>query len=182
LSLKSRLERTEEAMNKAFSWSAGAAMFLAISPAAARQPGIGLGFAPARGHAGGAVRVVVGNGSPSFSQPPGHGGCGRPGRWGCGYGYAYGYGWIGYGGGLIEDPEALRDQGYFADGASGMENGRAVYDYDRSYPYDWYRDPDAARRPASRLAYDRPMVRCDVTWVAGARGTATPVRVCRGRR
>jgi hypothetical protein len=102
---------------------------------------------------------------------------------GRGRGRGFGGGLIGYAyGGLIEDPESLRDQGFFADtGNSWTENGRAVYDYDRGYPYDWYRDPAAAAADAGPPA-GPPMVRCEVSWVAGATGMRSPVRVCRGRR
>lgn len=92
-------------------------------------------------------------------------------------------GWVGYGyGGLIEDPESLRDQGFFAGtGDAWAENGRAVYDYDRGYPYDWYRDPGAPAADAGPPP-GPPMMRCEVSWVAGTRGARSPVRVCRGRR
>ncbi|HEX4737717.1 MAG TPA: hypothetical protein VH331_09155 [Allosphingosinicella sp.] len=93
-------------------------------------------------------------------------------------------GWYTYGyGGLVEDPESLRDQGFFADtGDAWQENGRAVYDYDRGYPYDWYRDPGAAAAQAAPHRSGPPMVRCEVDWVAGARGAHSAVRICRGHR
>ncbi|HEX5181972.1 MAG TPA: hypothetical protein VFW19_02350 [Allosphingosinicella sp.] len=98
--------------------------------------------------------------------------------------FGRGIGLIGYGdGGLVDDPESLRDQGFFADTAeSRAENGHAVYDYDRGYPYDWYRDPTpAAAEDEPRLA-PPPTIRCEISWVAGARGAQAAVRVCRGRR
>jgi hypothetical protein len=106
-------------------------------------------------------------------------GCGRFGRRGCFGGNFFGWGGFGYGG-LVDDPEALRDEGFFADGDAWTEEGRAVYDYDRAYPYDWYRDPGTAPRPGLRPA--GPAMRCDVSWVSGRGGAATPVRICRGRR
>jgi hypothetical protein len=97
----------------------------------------------------------------------------------------FGAGWIGYAyGGLIEDPESLRDQGFFAEtGDAWAENGRAVYDYDRGYPYDWYRGSDAptGAGPGPRLAAP-PLVRCEIDWGGGTGRQRSAVRVCRGRR
>jgi hypothetical protein len=98
--------------------------------------------------------------------------------------YRGGYG--GYGGyppyvggwssGLIEDPERYRDAAYFAGPAdSWHEGGRPYYDYDRGYPYDWYRDDWA--RTAMPIASAKPVdtaLRCEVEGAG--------VRVCRGRR
>jgi hypothetical protein len=93
---------------------------------------------------------------------------------------AFGYGGIaGYGGydpGYApDDPEDLgRDSGFFyGEGDVRPSGGEALYSYDRSYPYDWYRGP-AARPPARRLAMRE----------AGPRevhcGLEHSVRVCRG--
>lgn len=153
-----------------------AAVLIAAAPAAARShahrpslPPVGYGMPPSG--------LQVASGQRFRRTPPG----GRH-RFG---GFArdrFFFGGLGYGGGLVEDPETLRDQGFFAGPAEvQVANGGAYYDYDRAYPYDWYRDPEAAAgEGAPRLAGPPPM-RCDVTWVSG-RGAAAPVRVCRGRR
>lgn len=93
-----------------------------------------------------------------------------------------GEGLLGWGGGLIEDPEyAARDQGFFSGPAEVQaDGGSAYYDYDRAYPYDWYREPGAAAR-AEPIMAAAPAVRCDVAWVGGRGGARSPVRVCRGR-
>jgi hypothetical protein len=92
------------------------------------------------------------------------------------------FGGLGYGG-LVEDPESLRDQGFFAGPAEvQVANGGAYYDYDRAYPYDWYRDPEAAAAQAAPRMAAAPVMRCDVAWVSGRGAAASPVRVCRGRR
>ena len=100
---------------------------------------------------------------------------------GCRDGRFLDLGW-GYGG-LIEDPEyAGRDMGFFSGPAEVVAaDGGAYYDYDRAYPYDWYRDP-AAAAAATPLMAAAPRVRCDVSWVSGSGGAREPVRVCRGRR
>jgi hypothetical protein len=159
-------------MSKTIFWCAGAAAALSLAAAAEAQ----------RAPLGSVVRHQAGQmhaGAPqSGFVRHRHGRFG--GRRGFGFDGSYSYGW--YGGGLIEDPESLRDQGFFADtGDSWTENGRAVYDYDRAYPYDWYRDGNVEPPPQRRQAYAGPAVRCDVAWVAGARGEPSPVRVCRGR-
>jgi hypothetical protein len=104
-------------------------------------------------------------------------------RFGGGFGGGIFRGGLGYGGGLVDLPEyAGRDAGFFAGRAEARAaNGGAYYDYDRAYPYDWYRDPDGAERTAPRIAAAAPTIRCDVTWVAGRDGRS-PVRICRGRR
>jgi hypothetical protein len=172
-------------MRKTVCLSAGAAAILlaAAAPAAQRS-----GLAAA----GGGARVF--HRDSHFAGPrAGTGGlCARSVRRACfpqrRHERGLGTGWIGYGyGGLTEDPESLRDQGFFADtGDAWAANGHAVYDYDRSYPYDWY--------PAAPAALDggsgdggpgpapAPTVRCEIAWVADARGARSPVRVCRGRR
>jgi hypothetical protein len=158
-------------MNKVLSCCAGliAALVLAAPAAAQRQafrpatpPRVQITPPPAG-------RVV------GFDRRPTHDrGVGRGrGRFG------YLYGWGAYGGGLVEDPERHRDDGFFAGtGDAFRVNGAAVYDYDRAYPYDWYRGDDegAGGEGPSRPAA-APAVRCDVTWVSGS-----AVRICRGRR
>ena len=162
-------------------FAAGAAsILLAAMPAAAQRPG------PA---AAAAAR-------PSFHNPIslvrrgaglGRGPCLRPNRRCVARRLGFGPGLLAYAfGGLVDDPETLRDQGFFAEtGDAWAGNGHAIYDYDRGYPYDWYRDsaPEAAEAagppPGPPSA---PTIRCEINWVAAARGERAPVRVCRGRR
>ncbi|HEY1606678.1 MAG TPA: hypothetical protein VGF77_13880 [Allosphingosinicella sp.] len=166
-------------MNKKACFAAGAAaILLAAVPAAAQRSGLGAASS-ARARSAAHGRVFFAGRNRAFK---GH--CLARGRRCFGNRIGRDIGLIGYDyGGLIDDPESLRDQGFFADTAeSWSENGHAVYDYDRGYPYDWYRDPapeTAGRGP--RLAAP-PTVRCEVEWVTGARGAHAPVRVCRGRR
>ena len=89
----------------------------------------------------------------------------------------WGIGYVGYPGGYVYT-EPSRDQfGYFGAGGEALEAGREViYDYDRSYPYDWYRAPsDKVIRTGTQSAY-----RCEMERVSGpdGQGSAT-VRVCR---
>ena len=116
----------------------------------------------------------------------GYGGAYGGGYGGLGYG-GLGYGGLGYGGGLVDDPEtAGRDDGFFTGRAEArVEGGEAAYDYDRSYPYDWYREPSAQRagrpmRHAAVAGTPSPVhlgaVHCSVEH--GSRGAV--VRVCRG--
>ena len=92
-------------------------------------------------------------------------------------GRGFGHGWYAGWGGVYEDPERFRDAGYFAGPAdSHSDGGRVHYDYDRGYPYDWYRERSARTALptaiASRSAERR--VSCNVE--------AAGVRVCRGQR
>ena len=123
-----------------------------------------------------------GNTNPAWSMGDGVrlGSGHRPAR-GHGPGPSRGYGgygfYGGYGGGLIEDPESYRDQGFFAGSADARaENGRAAYDYDRAYPYDWYREGSA--RTSLVRAEPRPTAAPDYR----CRIERAGVRVCRGRR
>ena len=164
--------------NKVCFAAAAAAMLLATAPAAAQRSGL----AASSGRAAAHHRI----GTPGRGFFVGTGPCARQTRRcvanrvgrGRGFGlFAYGFG------GLTDDPESLRDQGFFADtGDSWRENGRAVYDYDRGYPYDWYRDPEAAAVEAAPRPGGPPAVRCELNWVAGAKGARSAVRVCRGGR
>lgn len=83
-----------------------------------------------------------------------------------------GYG-IGFGGDL--DP----DRGYFATGGEepAVANGRVRYDYDRGYPYDYYRD-ERAEHGGYETAWREPT--CETEWTRDRRsGQQVPVRVCR---
>lgn len=132
--------------------------------------------------------------SPAFS-PPGHRvglAFGGPGRGFRRDGFRHrarsiflGYGALGYGGAVgyggydpdyaADDPEDLaRDSGFFyGQGDVRVRGGEALYAYDRSYPYDWYRGP--AARPAMRRVAMREggprTVHCE---------SEHSVRVCRG--
>jgi hypothetical protein len=159
-------------------------MMAMATPAAAQAPaatGVARHSAGIVFRSGGAARRFQRLGQNRFL-----GRCGRVGRRCFGRGFDrrlfLGLGYVDAYGGLTEDPEALRDQGFFADsGGSWTENGHAVYAYDRAYPYDWYRGSGEEAAPAEPVASAGPVVRCDVTWVAAARGAQAPVRVCRGR-
>lgn len=98
----------------------------------------------------------------------------------CFGGRGVGRGLLGWGGGLLEDPDyAARDAGFFSGPAEVLTaNGGAYFDYDRSYPYDWYSEPRGGAREAPAMA--APEVRCDVSWVAGRGGERSAVRICRG--
>ncbi len=155
-------------MVKAISLCAGAAAIMALAaPAAARN------F-----QGGGRMRVRVPVTAPAGSYAAVDRRGDRRGLGRNRFAFGYPLGW--YGGGIIDDPERHRDDGFFAGtGNSARVNGAAYYDYDRAYPYDWYRDDDAVAedegegpRPASR-----PAVRCEMTRVSGS-----AVRICRGRR
>ena len=158
--------------------AAGAAAILLGAPAAAQRSG--LAASPARPAMHNRTGIVGRTGFVRSRPCPGRNRRCFGNRFGrrAGIGlFAWGYG------GLTEDPESLRDQGFFADTAdSWQENGRAVYDYDRGYPYDWYRDPAAGAVEAVPHSAEPPMVRCEIDWVASARGARSAVRVCRGRR
>jgi hypothetical protein len=100
-------------------------------------------------------------------------------RYGRGRGYGRGLGLIGggWGGGVYEDPESFRDAGFFAGSADAYsESGRVHYDYDRGYPYDWYREPSArTAKPMAGASVGRERrVSCSFE--------AAGVRVCRGQR
>ncbi|MEA3003630.1 MAG: hypothetical protein QOH81_2418 [Sphingomonadales bacterium] len=159
---------------------AGAAALMAAAPAAA-QHGAFADPALSRGHG-----RHMPPGGPGFGGAPHFGAPfrgDRHRRFGAGFGGGIFWG-LGYGGGLVDDPEyAGRDAGFFAGRAEArVANGGAYYDYDRAYPYDWYRDPDRAARTAPRVAAAAPMIRCDVAWVAARGGGRSPVRICRGLR
>ena len=71
------------------------------------------------------------------------------------------------------EPAPAHGDGFFAGGGEvRMEGGRPVYDYDRSYPYEW---ASAAAPASDRAGGERYEMepRCAVE---------SGVRVCRGRR
>jgi hypothetical protein len=72
---------------------------------------------------------------------------------------------------------ALED-GYFGQGA--VHNGRGGYDYDRGYPYDYYRGSPVGQAEQSE-AYQPREVECRTQWVPDeGTGEKVPVSVCRG--
>jgi hypothetical protein len=119
--------------------------------------------APARGgFSRGPGRHFAGPCVPGGPRP-----CRRPRHGG---GDSYGLAW----GGGYGDPEARpAPVGYFGGGGEvRVANGRAVYDYDRGYPYEFASRGTAAPALA---ALAEPAYRCSVAWLRGGEG----VRVCR---
>ncbi|MDB5671649.1 MAG: hypothetical protein JWO25_2608 [Alphaproteobacteria bacterium] len=124
-----------------------------------------------------AISPRAGFGTPDFQA------VGRPFSFGSGQrhgrGRGFGRGANYWGGGLwnegYEDPAVLRDAGFFAGPAQAFSDGNRVhYDYDRGYPYDWYR-PSRTALPMATVGNGRARrISCNVE-TAG-------VRVCRGGR
>jgi hypothetical protein len=142
-------------------------------------PGLGAGFnQPRPGH----VRGVVSIASRSRSQSAEIARRDRNGDhdrrhhhrdrdWNGYYGY-WGYG--GDGDGYADTIPTLDEGGYFTSGGEvyAREGARPVYDYDRGYPYEWYKpaaERSSAARPPQRLARQ---ISC---------ASEGPVRVCRGQ-
>jgi hypothetical protein len=104
---------------------------------------------------------------------------GRCGDWGS-YGFGYGYG----GGIGHQDMMAGGRYGYFSQGgdARGLSNGRPTYDYDRGYPYEYYREgarADRSEGPGNRYARARAR-ECSVDTTRDRRtGREVEIRVCR---
>lgn len=100
-------------------------------------------------------------------------------------------GLIGYGGGVgygryydsyASTPPAPDEFGFFGNGGEAtLVNGRAVYDYDRSYPYEYYRGPRREEAAADGAGAGRAAVSgCETKWVPDGRGGGdVPVRICR---
>jgi hypothetical protein len=158
------------------------AMGVAGGPAGAQRAGPAFRNAPS-GHRpaspGGRVQSLSGHGfRNAFGRFGFHRRMGRAffGQGAFGYGGLIGYGDLGgYGADALDDPEDLaRESGFFeGEGDVRIRGGEARYAYDRSYPYDWYREPEA--RPAARriaMREDSPRsVHCESEHM---------VRVCRG--
>ncbi|MDB5699490.1 MAG: hypothetical protein JWN69_2294, partial [Alphaproteobacteria bacterium] len=127
-----------------------------------------------------------GHGDPD--RPRRHGGGGHRGSWGNsgygGYGAVIGYGdFTGYGDDFSSYATTVPapDQfGFFGNGGEAMlVNGNAVYEYDRSYPYEYYRAAEADQAAAPEAARSTPSG-CEVQWVPdGHGGDMVPVRICR---
>jgi hypothetical protein len=116
---------------------AAALTLLAAASAADARPALrGPSAAPHNGRArvGAVMAVRVHRGVLPPQAGYGHGGR-------HGYGNDFGYGWPSYGYGY--DGLAPRPSGFFADGDTWMHGRRVVYEYDRGYPYEHYRE----RRP-----------------------------------
>lgn len=148
--------------------------------------GLALVAAPALAGPAGMSALPPAGGSPAaqpgFPGGAGHWAPGRHRRPDAGRGHRRRNGdegaWPYWAGGVaLEDyPEPGRG-GFFADGEALPTRGGVVYDYDRGYPYDHYRDrPDRPQR-RERFA-DEGMARCSVERVPG-RGGPTDVRICR---
>jgi len=84
-------------------------------------------------------------------------------------GYAYG----GDGDGYADTIPMSQDNGYFNSGGEvyAREGERPIYDYDRGYPYEWYK-PAAARSPAMARRSGEQHISCTIEGAS--------VRVCRG--
>ncbi len=166
-----------------------AATALAV-PAGAQSlraaPGAGAFQSP--GQAGATMRArpgSPGNRTPIFDgrwerdepRPP----CFRKGRcgyWGLyGYGYGYGYGGLGH-----QDMIAGGRYGYFSQGghAPRTANGRATFDYDRGYPYEYYGESDRSDRSDGRGTRYARSRDCSIESTRDRRtGRAVEIRVCR---
>jgi hypothetical protein len=94
-------------------------------------------------------------------------------------GYFPVWGYYGDGDGYVETEMTPDMFGYFATGGEvELVDGQAMYDYDRSYPYDWYRG-DRTEPAGVQIAYPAAP-RCETSWVPDASGRErVPVRVCR---
>lgn len=91
-----------------------------------------------------------------------------------------GVGYWGHGGGYVYT-EPSRDMfGFFGtDGDVRLVDGEAVYDYDRSYPYDWFDDTESMAGVRSVQSKSTAYV-CETNWVSAASGGGeVAVRVCR---
>lgn len=93
----------------------------------------------------------------------------------------YGGGYDDYYGSYVSTPPAPDQFGFFGNGGEAtLVNGRAVYDYDRSYPYQFYRAPRREQAAADRARAARSAPGCETEWVPdGQGGGDVPVRVCR---
>ena len=112
--------------------------------------------------------------------------CGKRGRcrdrnffFGYGYGSGYGHGYerdFGY-----RDMMEEARNGYFNHGgeARGMRNGRVSYDYDRGYPYEYYRDRSGAEENERPREYTARGRHCETELTRDRRGQQISVRVCR---
>jgi hypothetical protein len=150
------------------------------------------GFAPAPKVAAPATGVATGRGStsgPSLSGRPWQGDerprpCSKRGR--CrdrnfffGYGLGYGYGHdrdFGY-----RDMMAEARNGYFNNGGEtrGLRNGRVSYDYDRGYPYEYYRSERNADDFDWPREYTARTRHCETELTRDRQGRQVSVRVCR---
>jgi hypothetical protein len=84
------------------------------------------------------------------------------------------------GDGMWAPRQFSRDDGFFHRGGGvGLENGRAVYDYDRDYPYDFPRGRDGGEEPGfvgDEMMRDEE--ECRVVRVPDARSGSAEVRIC----
>lgn len=91
-----------------------------------------------------------------------------------------GIGFVGYGGGYVYSEPARDMFGYFgAGGDVRLIDGQAIYDYDRSYPYDRFDEPHATGGRGSNYV-PAPSYRCETKQVSSGSGNEpVQVRVCR---
>lgn len=89
----------------------------------------------------------------------------------------WGYGsWNDNDGYVFAEPSADMFGFYGAGGDVDLMNGSAVYQYDRSYPYDWYRGGPAETVRVHRAAE----ARCETKLVPDGKGKGSAsVRICR---
>jgi hypothetical protein len=157
--------------------------------------GIVLLGSAAAAHAGGGSTASVATARPIVGSP--HLGPGRhigiPGRhhgdkprrrhrgkWNGFTGFYPVWGYYGDGDGYVESEVTPDMFGYFATGGEvELVDGEAIYDYDRSYPYEWFR-PDQAGRTGDRSMLRSSEYRCELTSVPAISGKGrTEVRICR---
>ena len=97
----------------------------------------------------------------------------------------FGYGGVGdgdYFDSYASTPPAADQFGFFGSGGEAtLVDGRAVYDYDRSYPYEYYRGPRREQAAADGASAARAAASgCETKWVPDGRGGGdVPVRICR---
>lgn len=142
-----------------------AAQGMAAMPASGGRPGAGPGFS-------GRFGFGLGHGRSWSVRRPGSWRGGRHDQGRGRQGEAGGY----WGAGIAaEDSPAFAD-GFFSDGeVVQTPAGRVRYEYDRGYPFDFYRQAEARTTPPPRE--EGPS--CDVDWVRGDGGRTVPVRICR---
>ena len=173
---------------------AGAALTLAIPVQAqwSREPtsgGSAIMMSPAALRAAGSERQVrIFRGTSNFTERAGHGGISdgsqerlrrRRGR-SSPHNEAWGGIYVPSGGDYhYNSPGLGPDRGYFSQSGERplISNGQARFDYDRSYPYEYYYEEPSEDMDRS-IARAEPS--CEMNWTRNlATGDLVPVRVCR---
>jgi hypothetical protein len=157
---------------------------LAVPPSI-NTGGFMFGFPPAprsRGYVRGIYGGDFGGGHPGNPGKPGHGD-GGDGRFDELVEPFYGYGNYGYsdGDGYVNTIPMSNEPGFFANGGTvDFDGEKPVYDYDRSYPYDFYKGQPTERYQAADRSAASSSGRCDLRDVPdGNSGRIARVRVCR---